>query len=56
MEKKPKSRYCIGCEWEFNNKGCKNDHKDDMELKHKDGSFQVIYCAWKVPMPSKRGK
>ncbi len=42
----PKSRYCRGCKWEFDNKGCKNDHKDSM-LKHKDGSFQNIYCEWK---------
>ena len=49
-------RYCKGCKWEFDFKNCKNDHKDDMELMHKDGSLQCGYCAWKVSITSKRGK
>ena len=38
--------FCKGCKWEHAPSFCPNEHKEDMP-KHKDGTFQCGYCAWK---------
>ena len=41
-----KFRYCNGCVWEFDFKGCKNDYKNKL-LKHHDNTLQCGYCCFK---------